>query len=339
MVLSTDRIRDVCEVALVLAGVPKDHATIQVDILLEAEMRGRPSHGLRRLSRIIERIKNGVADPRTKGSLAWRGSALLDVDGGRGLGPIVACTALDALCERVGETGVAVAAIGNNNHLGMMAWYAERIAQRGYILIALSTSEALVHPWGGARALIGTNPIAIGIPASPRAFVLDMATSLVSMGQIHDYAAQNKPIPAHWALDANGRPTTDAAVAAKGAIAPFGEAKGYALGLALELLVTSLTSAALGPAVVGTLNSTAVCNKGDVFIVIDAASSSAMASSIGAYLELIRTDPPADGFDRIFIPGDRSLAIRAQRLQDGIEVAAEVWSNILKLADMQEIVF
>src|SRR5690606_16166677 len=158
----------------------------QADLLLEAELRGRASHGLLRLQRIIERIHNGVADPVTAGEHNWRGN-ILEVDGKRGLGPVVASAALDLLAERAHEQGIAIGAIRNNNHLGMLAWYADRIARRGLILIALCNSEALVHPWGGRKAMIGTNPIAIGVPTAAEPFVLDMATSLVSMGQIHNY--------------------------------------------------------------------------------------------------------------------------------------------------------
>jgi L-2-hydroxycarboxylate dehydrogenase (NAD+) len=332
LTIAVSKARSVAEEVLNRAGVPTAHATLQIDLLLEAELRGRPSHGLLRLPRIVERIHNRVTDPHTTGEHIWRSPAYLAVDGKMGLGPVIACAALDEVCDRAHETGVAIAAIHNNNHLGMMAWYAERIAARGLTVIALSTSEALVHPWGGRRAMLGTNPIAIGVPASPRPFVIDMATSLVSMGQIHDHAHRNIPIPAHWALDANGEATTDAAAARDGAVAPFGEAKGYALGLAFEVLVASLTASALGREVRGTLDSTHPCNKGDVFIVIDTASSGAMAGAIGAYLDEIRNDSPAHGFRNVAIPGDRSLAVREQRLKDGMPVAEEVWTRLLHLA-------
>jgi L-2-hydroxycarboxylate dehydrogenase (NAD+) len=87
-----------------------------------------------------------------------------------GLGPVVACAALDAAILKAAKTGICAAVIRNNNHLGMMAWYAERVANQGLIQLALSTSEALVLAWGGRRAILGTNPIAIGLPAKPRAF-------------------------------------------------------------------------------------------------------------------------------------------------------------------------
>lgn len=313
--------------ALARAGLPHDHATLQLDVLMEAELRGVPSHGLLRLHRIVQRIANGVADPMATGQHHWRGSSFLSVDGEKGLGPVVAVSALDALQARAKETGVALAAVANSNHLGMLGWYAERVAAHGQSLIAMSTSEALVHPWGGRKAMIGTNPIAIGLPTEDGPFVMDTATSIVSMGEIHDHAHRGVPIPADWALDAQGRPTTDPQAAKQGAIAPFGGAKGYALGLAIELLVSSLAGAAIGTDVRGTLDATEICNKGDLFIVVDGQSA-----GLASYLAAIRQCDPAQGFDRVLVPGDRALACREERLKNGVPVAEEVWQQLQTLA-------
>jgi hypothetical protein len=129
--------------------VPDDHASTQADLLIQAELSGRASRGLQRLRRIVERIRNGVFDPVAIGRHEWRGDALLEVDGQMGLGPVVALIALSQLMTRAHDTGIAVAAIRNNNHLGMLAWYVERVASNGQAAITLTTSEALVHPWGG----------------------------------------------------------------------------------------------------------------------------------------------------------------------------------------------
>ena len=309
-------------------GVPDGHASVQVELLLEAELRGRSSHGLLRLGRIVERIRNGVTNPVTTGRHEWRGAAFLDVDGEMGLGPVVALAALSRIGERARETGIALAAVRNNNHLGMLAWYVERVAAEGHVGIALTTSEALVHPWGGRKAMVGTNPIAIGVPAEPRPFVLDMATSLVSMGKIHDYAHRRQAIPAHWALDAEGHPTTDPVAAKAGAIAPFGDAKGYALGLAFEVLVSTLTGAAFGTDVRGTLDSVSPCNKGDVFIVVHAAARPDMVEQVTAYLNAIRACAPIDGTTAVTVPGDRTDACRERRLAEGISIADEVWNRL-----------
>jgi LDH2 family malate/lactate/ureidoglycolate dehydrogenase len=178
--------------------------------------------------------------------------------------------------------------------------------------------------------MLGTNPIAIGIPTGGEPFMMDTATGIVSMGEIHDHAHRRAPIPPNWALDARGNPTTDAEAAKKGAIAPFGQAKGYALGLAFELLVSSLAGAAIGTDVRGTLDETAACNKGDVFIVIDGPRY-----DLRAYLDEIRKLEPAEGFAQVLIPGERGRACREQRLRDGVPIADEVWERLQHLAGMK----
>lgn len=316
--------------ALHAAGVPADHAEMQLALLLDAELRGVRSHGLLRLPRVIERVRNGVCDPVTTGLGSWKGGALYEVDGRHGLGPVVACHALNALYERVPTTGVAMAAVRDSEHLGMLAWYAKQVTDRGLILIALTVSEALVHPWGGSRAMLGTNPISIGIPAQPHAFILDMATSLVPMGKIHDHANRGLPIPPGWAVGADGRPTTDAEVAKGGAIAPFGGAKGYGLGLGFELLVTALAGSAIGTDVVGTLDSTRPCNKGDVLILMKPGSHT--STLIDHYLEALRASPATDHERPVRVPGDRGCETRGLHERDEIEVDGGVWARIEQMA-------
>lgn len=311
---------------------PEDHAVRQVDLLVEADLRGVPSHGLLRLPRVIDRIANGVTDPASTGRHEWLAEGYLDVDGGRGLGPVVALSAIAALKDRVRRTGIAVAGVRNSNHIGMLGYYAENAAREGLTMIALSTSEALVHPWGGRRAMIGTNPVAIGVPVGEGdVFMMDTATGVVSMGEIHDHANRGQPIPDHWALDAEGRPTTDATAAKAGAIAPFGQAKGYALGLAFELLVTTLAQSAIGRAVQGTLDDDRVCNKGDVFILIDGP-----AVDLRGYLEELRAMPAAEGARGVLIPGERGRACREERLRTGVPVAEDVWRRIVELSGGKE---
>jgi LDH2 family malate/lactate/ureidoglycolate dehydrogenase len=327
-----ERIRKTLQAVLVAHGVPERPARIQTDLLLEAQMRGYASHGLLRLPRIVERIVNGVSSPTATGAHEWVSDSFLRVDGERGLGPVVAASALDALKECARRSGIAIAAIRNSNHIGMLAWYGDSVARDGLILIAATTSEALVHPWGGRRALIGTNPLCIAVPATPEPLVLDMATSLVSMGKIHDHANRGVPIPEGWALDAEGNPTTDASAAKAGAIAPFGGPKGYALGLALELLVTSLSGSAVGTNVHGTLDSNSVCNKGDLFIVISPPRSASTAAAIHAYLDEIRASGSSGANQQhVSVPGDRSREARARSIATGVEVDDALWQQILTL--------
>lgn len=328
MLISVEQVRTTATDVLTSAGVSEANAAILVRSLVEAELRGYPSHGLLRLPRVIERLRNGVLDGRTTGVGTWSGPASLQVDGMRGIGPVVAQHALSEISARARQSGVAMATISNNNHIGMLSLYAEDIARGGQVLIGLTTSEALVHPWGGRKAMLGTNPVTIGVPAEPQPFVFDMATGLVSMGKIHDYAHRGEPLPEGWALDAEGDATTDAVAAKQGAIAPFGGPKGYALGLAFEVLVASLTASATGRDVAGTLDSTQVCNKGDVFIV---AQPTAPIGVVSDYLAEIRGTAPATPGEPVLVPGDRARRVREQNLERGIDVTEEVWDLITSL--------
>jgi L-2-hydroxycarboxylate dehydrogenase (NAD+) len=314
--------------ALRAAGVPEESARIQTELLMDAELRGLPSHGLLRLPRLLDRIKNGVANPLTTGRHEWSSDAVLDVDGENGLGPVVASAALRTIQERAQRTGIACATIRSNNHLGALAWYVRKVAEDGQVCIALTTSEAIMHPFGGRAALVGSNPIAIGVPARPRPLVFDMATSLVSMGKVHDYANRGQALDEGWALDSAGEPTTDAAAARDGAIAPFGGAKGYGLGIALEALVAALTSTSLGTEVKGTLDSISEPTKGDIFIVAKLHSPGAV-DAVSTYLDQVRDSPRANPAIPVAVPGDRSDVRYAVATAEGFDVPDDIWNRIL----------
>jgi LDH2 family malate/lactate/ureidoglycolate dehydrogenase len=312
--------------------VLKKHALLQAHVLVEAELKGHPSHGLLRLPRILRRIERGLIDMASVGAAHWRSEAILDVDGERGLGPIVAAAALDHLFARTAAIGMSLAAIRNSNHIGMLAYYVEQIAERGFIGIAMSSSEALVHPHGGTRAMLGTNPVAIAVPTSGRPLVLDLATSVVSMGKIHHHADSATPIPLGWARDAEGQETSDPARAKLGSIAPFGGAKGYGLGIAIELLVASLAGSALAPDVRGTLDAEFVCNKGDVLIAIDARASPDLLDRLSAYLDLVRHSPPSDPAQPVRAPGDGAHIRRENALIQGFDIDPRLWAELNALS-------
>ncbi|WP_134682148.1 Ldh family oxidoreductase [Paracoccus ravus] len=333
MLVSAGHLREIAENALVSQGVAEAHARLQADLLIEAELRGLPSHGLQRLPRLVARLRAGLAAPVANGVIRERRPAVFTVDGERGLGPVVMMHALEQLAPRVPGHGIAFAAIRNANHIGMLAYYAEAAAARNLIGIVLTTSEALVHPYGGTQAMLGTNPIAIGIPTKAEPFILDLATSQVSMGKIHHHALTGSPIPEDWAVDAEGRRTADPEAAKSGAIAPFGAAKGYGLGLGVELLVAALAGSAFAPEVSGTLDATEVANKGDVLILIDPAAGEGSAAGLADYLDRLRASRPADPDRPVAVPGDGMRARRARALCDGIELPDALHKEIDALAE------
>ena len=333
VLVSTEELRDLSEKSRAAQGVGSPAASIQTDLLIEAELRGLPSHGLQRLPRLVARLRAGLAHPAASGRILGARGGVCTIDGQRGLGPVVMMRALQDLSRVVESQGVALAAIRNANHIGMLAYYAEAATARGLIGIVLTTSEALVHPFGGTEAMLGTNPIAIGIPTDGAPFLLDLATSRVSMGKIHHHALTGTPIPEGWAVDAEGRATTDPEAGKGGAIAPFGEAKGYGLGLAVELLVAMMAGSAFAPEVGGTLDATEVANKGDILILIDPVAGEGRAAALSAYLDRLRDSRPADPSRPVAVPGDGMRARRAKALSEGIELPDALHDEIRSLAE------
>lgn len=322
-----------CDQILRSFDVPEDEAAIQTWALVEADARGHPSHGVQRLPTIIDRIQAGLVCAPAPIAALWTTKAVVAVDGGRGLGPVVAMRAVEAISGRCAETGIAVAAISNTNHIGMLALYAERLARDGRVCIAMSTSEALVHPWGGRQAMLGTNPIAIGAPNGDEPVIVDMATSAVSMGRILSHAARGVPLSEGWAIDENGSGTTDPNAAISGAIAPFGGAKGYALGVGIEAMVGALTASALGRDVVGTLDIEHVSNKGDLLIAMDPALfGGSPDEALADYTAALRSSPAIDPDAPVTVPGDRSRARYAHRRSAGIDLPATVLDRLQALA-------
>jgi L-2-hydroxycarboxylate dehydrogenase (NAD+) len=331
--VSVEEHRGLTRHVLTALGVPEAAARDQAELLLEGDLRGHASHGIRRLDMLAQRLRSGAVHADARPTSTWMTDSVLVVDGGGGLGPPVARQAVGELVARVAETGVAVAAVRNANHLGMLAPYVESMASYGVLGIALTTSEALVHPWGGTRAMVGTNPLAVAVPVPGEdPVVLDMATGQVSRGKVLDHAARGLPLAPGDAVDSAGVPTTDAAAAVDGAISPFGGPKGYALGLVLEVLVATLTRTALGEDVRGTLDATDPSTKGDLFIALDPTAFGPGSSPVAAYLAALRETVPAPGHDRVLVPGDRARATRAANLAEGVPVSQGTWSRAREIA-------
>src|SRR5215475_4314935 len=182
-------------------GANEEEAFIQADVLTEADLRGIHSHGVQRLPVMAIRIQKGLLKVNVKPERSWTTDAVMNVDGKDGFGTAICETSLRELIPAARKYGVATLTVRNAAHIGMVGYYTERRAQEGLVCIAFTTTEVLVHPFGGAEALVGTNPISIGIPATPRPFLLDMATSVSAMGRIIAFKHRGEKIPEGWAVD------------------------------------------------------------------------------------------------------------------------------------------
>src|SRR6188474_3890646 len=280
-------------------GAKEEDAFIQADVWTEADLRGIHSHGVQRLPVMVTRIQKGLLKVDAKPEKTWSTGSVLNIDGKDGFGTAICELGLRELVPAVRKNGVGVLTVKNAAHIGMVGYYAERRALEGLICLAFTTTEVLVHPFGGAEALVGTNPIAIGIPAIPRPFLLDMATSVSAMGKIIAFKHRGEKIPEGWAVDKDGRPTTDPEEAIHGSLSPAGGPKGYGLGISIGMLAGLLPGMPTGKEVLGTLDSDYRCTVGDLFILMDPKAfpgGETLTAGVRKYLDDLRASRPGTGF-------------------------------------------
>jgi LDH2 family malate/lactate/ureidoglycolate dehydrogenase len=309
-------------------GANEEEAYIQADVWTEADLRGIHSHGIQRLPVMATRIQKGLLKVNVKPERTWTSESVLNVDGKDGFGTAISEISLRELTPAARKHGVAVLTVRNAAHIGMVGYYAERRANEGLVCIAFTTTEVLVHPFGGAEALVGTNPIAVGIPGNPRPFLLDMATSVSAMGRIIAFKHRGEKIPEGWAIDKDGNPTTDPEAALHGSLSPAGGPKGYGLGITIGMLAGLLPGMPTGREVLGTLDTEYRCTVGDLFIVMDPKAfpgGETLAAGVKKYLEELRASKPGKGFKQVLVPGDPEHKLREERLVSGIPHPEEVW--------------
>lgn len=244
--VDSNEIRRTATRRLVAEGVIERHAHIVVDHLVTADLWGRSSHGMSvRFEGILARAKKGVgrADP----VVAIDRGTVLTVDGRDGFGQVGGRVCADLLTERLAKRPLVAVALRNARHTGMLGYYVDRCARAGFVAIACTHCRPLMAPFGGKHALLGTNPIAFGLPAQPHPIVVDLGTAAVSFGHVMQCAAQGSDLPPGVALDRDGRETTDAAAARDGCLLPFGGHRGGALALAIQCLAGVLTGAGVFP--------------------------------------------------------------------------------------------
>ncbi|WP_265110790.1 Ldh family oxidoreductase [Halosolutus halophilus] len=331
MNVDRERARSIAVEAFVAHGISRPDAEATAEMLVTAEARGKSSHGLIRLPRYLRGVEHGNVDPAGTVDVVHDAGAAATIDGGARLGPAVADYALEEAATRADEHGIGLVGVRNATHLGMLGYYTDRLRKQGYVAVALTNTEPAMPPYGGAEPVLGTNPIAIGLPSDPP-FNLDMSTSAIARGSIDRAAERGESIPDGVALDANGEPTTDPEAALEGTILPFGGPKGSGLAIAVEILAGALVGAATGTDVTGTYHTSDPCTKGDLFVAIDpeATAGGSFSEETNAFLRSLKRIETEANADEIRLPGETSLTREAD---DTIDVAEECWTRVLELAN------
>ncbi|MDS0282742.1 Ldh family oxidoreductase [Haloarcula onubensis] len=313
-------------------GIDDADAEQTAEVLVSADARGKHSHGLLRLPRFVRGIEHGNVDPEGAIEVVSERGGAATLSGGSRLGPVVASAAVGEAMDRAAEFGVGAVGVRDSNHLGMLGYYTDQLLQAGYVGIGMTNTEPAMPPHGGTASVLGTNPIAIGLPTDP-AFNLDMSTSGIARGTVLHYKETGQELPEGVALDADGHPTTDPAAALDGTILPFGGAKGSGLAIAVEVLAGGLVGAAMGTDVTGTYHTDDPCTKGDLFLAIDpeALGVPAFGERASAFLADLTADEPAAHVDEIRLPGQRS--VERDRAAATVDIEDDLWSEVQALAD------
>jgi (2R)-3-sulfolactate dehydrogenase (NADP+) len=297
--------------------------------LVAAEAEGLKGHGLSRVPTYAAQAKVGKVDGFAKPTLDWSRPAVAAVDANSGFAYPALEVAVAALPEATRRNGIAAAAIRRSHHCGAAGHPVERLAEAGLVALMFANTPAAIAPAGGAKGVFGTNPIAFACPLPGRpAIVVDLSLSKVARGNILAAKQKGESIPEGWALDAQGRPTTDPAAALAGTMLPLGDAKGTALALMVELLAAGLTGANFAADASSFLDAKGPPpGTGQLLIAFDpsAFGGADAANHFAALAAAIEAQPGAR------LPGARRRGLRARAEREGVSVNEPLLAEITAL--------
>ena len=317
--------------ALQRSGATPEMASATARALAAAEVEGIASHGASRIPQYCGHVRNGRANGKAVPVVARDSRAACVVDAQQGLAFEACALASGEAVRRAREFGVSFVCVANSNHFGVAAYHLEPVVAAGLVGIAMGNSPAAMTAWGGKRPLFGTNPIAAGFPRRTAApLMIDLSLSAVARGKIMVAARDGKPIPEGWALDKEGKSTTDAKAALEGSMLPAGGVKGAMLALTVELLVCALSGSAYGFESDSFFTEEGRPTRiGQAILAIDPAAlagTSVYEERIETLVEVMLAD------DDVRLPGERRRANRARAERDGVAVPADLVAKIRTLA-------
>ena len=326
---------DLVSAVLRATGIPAAEAEVSAGILVDTQIHGIDSHGIAHLPVYVRRLMDGAIATNPEIKVTQNGAVAV-MDGGNGLGVLIARQAIEQACDLALQYGIGSCAVRNGNHFGAALPLVGYAAKAGFVSLCFSNAAPTMAPWNGRDAILGTNPLAAAFPReNDEPIIIDMATSAVARGRIRKAARAGESIPLDWALDESGNPTSDANAALKGTVQPLAGAKGYALTLAVELLATMLSGGRSGFDVLNPHDKTvAPAGVSHLFIAFDpkkfAGQSAAeevverLAAKIGGSAPREKNAPR--------LPGSRANAAATERWKDGIPLTVDILAALQEAA-------
>jgi LDH2 family malate/lactate/ureidoglycolate dehydrogenase len=336
-ILPVDELGELAAAALRASGVPDGDAGEIAQVLVLADLFGIRTHGVQRIPQYVDRARLGGLSPTATVTVERVAPALARVDGGNGIGPLVGARALEAAIEGARNAGVGAAFARHSNHFGPVMPYLFQATEQGFAAIIASNATTTIAPSGGREARVGNNPLGIGVPApGGDPVLLDMAMSVVARAKIRQAAKAGESIPATWATDREGAPTTDPAAALDGFLLPIGGYKGYGLSLMVDLFAGLLSGAAyLDHVSSWSVDPERAQDLGHVFILIDTArlmGSGDLAGRMSDFAGILHGTPPSDPATPVRLPGEAELAAYRRQQREGVEVLREDVAALREMA-------
>ncbi len=335
--VTADHLTEIATALLTGAGAPQTEAATVARLSIAANLAGHDSHGIIMIPSYVERMKVGHIVPGAPWEIKQETPTTTVIDGNWGFGYVVTEKAMQHTIAKARTQNVAAATVFRQGHIGRLASYPLMAASEG--MIAMITADSgrspkQVAPFGGAKARLGTNPICFAIPSDLQGpLFFDMATSAAAAGKVLLAVARGKEVPAGWIIDSEGKPTTDPRKLRQGgALLPLGGAegyKGYGLAAIVEIFSGLLTGLGFGIEPTGRHNDGCFIA---VFKVSAFRDLAAFKKEVAEFAQYLKATPTADGFDRVYYPGEVEWEREQERHRNGIPIEDATWEVLRKLA-------
>ncbi len=329
-----DDLKNYCKKVMIASGVDAGCAQAVADCLLDADLTGVSSHGVSRFAIYIERLEKGLVSKGNNIRIERESPSAVVIDAGNSLGAPAAKYAMETCIRKAAETGCCFATVKHSNHFGTAAFYTKMAAAQGMIGFACTNLTCKVAPYGSAEPFMGTDPISVAVPSNDIPVVLDMTPTVVALGKLILAQKLGQSIPLGWALDREGRPTTDPAEGRKGSLIPIGGPKGSGMAIIVEILSGLLSGAGCGPELHDLYEFDAPQGVGHFLGAIDVGhfmELSAFQESVSSMAAQIRGLRKAEGFSEILLPGEGAARRAEANRQKGISVPDQVYEELVAL--------
>ncbi|OGV51703.1 MAG: malate dehydrogenase [Lentisphaerae bacterium GWF2_44_16] len=350
-----DALTEFCREVFIRHGMTADDAGITADVLVTADMRGIPSHGIGRLQRYVNGLKTGQMKANAETEIIRDTPVSTVINANGTMGPPVSVKAMESVIEKARNNGASFACVYESNHFGIAGYYAMMALKHDMIGIAMTNTAALGVPTFGRQVMFGTNPLAFCAPAEKEgAFVLDMSTTVVSRGKIEVYDREGKALPHNWAVDKTGKSATDAGKILDdmfhrygGGILPlgglgemFGGYKGYGLAVMVDILCSVLCGAPFGSQISDTATSSARVSHFFGAIKIDNfRNAGEFRGDMDKMLSQLRNTPAAEGEEQVYFAGQKEMEHEKSARKNGIPLSPSTINNLGKIAGELQIEF